>query len=635
MFLLIINVVYNYAGEKTSGPDRVNEGMDMLKLNTQVKFWCLILGCLYSTVALAVTGLDSSFGINGRLAVELGHKSNGYAVLVQPDGKIVMAGSSGRSGDLNFSLLRFHPDGSLDQSFNGDGSVLTSLSDGDDEALALALLADGRIIAAGYSHNGKDRDFAIVCYHQDGTLDRSFGDRGVVLTSIGNGNEEIAAIVVGESNTITVAGSTEGTAGRIVAVARYFINGELDRSFGEHGISLIGVGEDASAEGIFQRSDGSLVVSGSTLNAQKSSFLLVGLDRHGTLDPDFGHNGVAVASESFAPSEGYSLAFDDQGKIYMAGAVGLPGSRDSALFRFSPQGEPDTTFGEHGVMITKTSSEDDVLYSVSVSRHEVAAGGFTTADGKRQMLLLSYPLEGEVIVETEQEPVFHVVSESETDDTAGQEPIYKSKTRFLIRKLQMWNNRLRIHDLQISDSIADPSVSVPSRKDSHHETNASSVESHPHHSRITDGTMRFSLLRFAGQIGRFFIPQAMAAPGVQKDPSDQDRLTAPKIFTTSFSEGSPLVLQLPQTGMAISLSSEPQRELRQAQWWRPVSRQRSLSTASLILQVDATGVSQRSCPQRSRRLPSPAVVKSMLNSRKKLSVVGWSSVFIPDRSTRT
>ncbi|NLX18654.1 MAG: hypothetical protein GXY53_05145, partial [Desulfobulbus sp.] len=208
--------------------------MDMLKLNTQVKFWCLILGCLYSTVALAVTGLDSSFGINGRLAVELGHKSNGYAVLVQPDGKIVMAGSSGRSGDLNFSLLRFHPDGSLDQSFNGDGSVLTSLSDGDDEALALALLADGRIIAAGYSHNGKDRDFAIVCYHQDGTLDRSFGDRGVVLTSIGNGNEEIAAIVVGESNTITVAGSTEGTAGRIVAVARYFINGELDRSFGEH-----------------------------------------------------------------------------------------------------------------------------------------------------------------------------------------------------------------------------------------------------------------------------------------------------------------------------------------------------------------------------------------------------------------
>lgn len=509
----------------------------MLKVHTQVKWWCLILGCLYSTVAVAVTGLDTSFGVNGRLAIELGHRNNGYAVLVQPDGKIVMAGSSGKSGDLNFSLLRFHPDGSLDPSFDGDGSVLTSLSDGDDEALALALLDDGRIIAAGYSYNGKDRDFAIICYRQDGSLDRSFGDRGVVLTAIGNGNEEITAVVVGESNTITVAGSTEGTVGRIVAVARYFINGELDRSFGEHGISLIGVGEDASAEGVLQRSDGSLVVSGSTLQQQKSSFLLVGLDRYGTLDPGFGHNGVTVAPEHFDPSEGYGLAFDDKGRIYVAGAVGSPDNRDSALFRFTPQGELDTSFGEQGAVITGMSSEDDVLYSVSVSKHEVAAGGFTTDAGTRQMLLLSYPLETEIVAETKQQPVFRIVSQDNTDDTSVQESSYKSKTRLLIRQLQMWNNRLRIHDLQISDSITSPSALVPAVKRARHGTILSSVENRPLYFRCTDGTMALRLSGYVQQISHFLLPQAMAAPGMQSNPSERETFAAPKVFSTSFSEG--------------------------------------------------------------------------------------------------
>ena len=106
-----------------------------------------------------------------------------------------------------------------------------------------------------------------------------------MLTSIGNGNEEITAVVISPSDRITVVGSTEGTAGRVLVTARYFANGEPDDAFGEQGISLIAVGADASAEGILEREDGTLVLSGSFEEQKKSSAMLGGSVRMVRLIP--------------------------------------------------------------------------------------------------------------------------------------------------------------------------------------------------------------------------------------------------------------------------------------------------------------------------------------------------------------
>ena len=124
----------------------------------------LIFSCAAVLPAEAVSRLDSSFGLNGRVAIELGIRNSAHAVLVQPDGKILLAGSSSKGTALNMSLVRFNKDGILDTSFNNDGSVIISAAIGDDEVLALGLLSDGRIVAVGYSHNGANRDFALVCY---------------------------------------------------------------------------------------------------------------------------------------------------------------------------------------------------------------------------------------------------------------------------------------------------------------------------------------------------------------------------------------------------------------------------------------------------------------------------------------
>lgn len=494
-----------------------------------VGIW-ILLEFFWSAPVSAVTRLDAGFGLNGRVAVELGANNSGHAVLVQPDGKIVVAGSSSKGNALNFSLLRFHPNGSLDTTFNGDGSVITSLSPGNDEALALGLLSDGRILAAGYMHNGKDRDLAMICYRRDGTLDTTFGDAGVLLTAIGNGNEEIAALTINASDMITVVGSTEGTAGRILVAARYYGNGEPDTTFGEQGISLVGVGEDASAEGVFEREDGTLVISGSYEEQKKSSAMLVALNGDGTVDVGFGEKGVAVPTSDFVASEGYGLAVDSIGQIYVAGSVGLPGERETALFRFTSHGMADPDFGEKGVVVTKISKEDDVLYDVDVGKGGVAASGFTTDAGTRQFLLLEYSpnvYTAEATVDGRK-----TVTDLE-DDTAEaasiQEVWVNGNTRIQLRRLQLWENEVQIRDLQISDSLSGASAFLQPLREPFSPSGIA---------RPTDDTLVDRVLAGAGgRLGFFFLPEAHATEGSLAESSGPGPAFSSRVITTTFSEG--------------------------------------------------------------------------------------------------
>jgi uncharacterized delta-60 repeat protein len=467
----------------------------------------------------AAPRLDTTFGLNGRVAVELGARSSGHAVLVDPDGKIVIAGSSSKANALNFSLLRFHKNGSLDTSFNEDGSVITSLSIGDDEVLALGRLSDGRIIAAGYSHNGTDRDLAMVCYRQDGALDLNFGDRGVVLTSIGNGNEEITALTINSSDRITVVGSTEGTAGRVLVVARYFSNGEPDITFGEQGISLIGVGEDSSAEGILERKDGTFVISGSYEEKKKSSMMLVGLTGNGMVDVGFGEKGVAVPVGSFAASEGYGLTVDGDGMIYVAGSVGTPGKRDAALFRFTSNGKADAGFGDQGVAVTAISEEDDVLYGVDAGRNGVVASGFTTDAGTRQFLLNSYPPD-----DSAESVAGNGWSVSAGNANAAWEPApiqevrVNGNTRVQIRRLQVIDFPFINSVVRYSPEL--PLPGMPQFNSGFYPVNASADR----------------LLATAGRrIGNFFLPAAHATAGIGAEA--MGGTSEPRSITTTFSEG--------------------------------------------------------------------------------------------------
>ncbi len=356
-----------------------------------------LLLCCFAWVSsiCAAPQLDESFGLAGKVAIELGKQNNANAIILQPDDKIVVAGSTSPGEARNFSLLRFNADGSLDQSFNGQGAMVTSISLGNDEALALGLLPDGRIVAAGYSENGHNRDFALVCYFPDGHLDKSFGVNGVVKTPVGGGNDEITSLLITREGAIVVAGSVEGRNGTVLAAARYLADGELDASFGEQGVSLVGLGRQSRAEGLAEEPEGSIVLSGTYSDQHASSLMLVRISKDGLFDASFGQGGVAVPGGSLLFSEGYRVTVDEKGRLYVAGAAGEPGHRDTALFRFLPDGIPDPDFGTEGVVINRVSDEDDVLYDVLVNERGVVGTGFASEAGVRKFLLASYTTENE------------------------------------------------------------------------------------------------------------------------------------------------------------------------------------------------------------------------------------------------
>ena len=425
--------------------------------------WILVLVAIVCNLAEASTQLDSSFGLNGRVAIELGQRNGGHALMAQQDGKVIVAGASSgtQSGAMNFALLRLNQDGSLDTSFAHEGSAVTSYVPGDDEALAIARLADGRIIAGGYSFNGTDRDFALACYGANGRLDYSFGTDGATLTSIGNSHEEITALVVDDSDRIVVVGASEGTAGRILVAARYLATGFLDRSFGEQGVSLIGLGRDANAEGILLRKDGSLIISGSYIDQGRQVAMLVGLKADGVLDTNFGQQGVANVSRSFTVSEGYGLAEDQNGLIYLAGSVGEAGKRDAALFRFTGGGILYFAFGENGAKIFCQSPEEDVLFGVVAENGAISGAGFTHQQDKQQVLLVSLvPMAANAA---------DVPAPNEALENAPiQEVRINGNTRVQIRKLQTWSSDLLLHRMQLLKSIlSEPSaqsLSAPAKE---------------------------------------------------------------------------------------------------------------------------------------------------------------------------
>src|SRR3989442_919160 len=123
--------------------------------------------------------LDATFGTGGRVLTDFGGGAEAGAVVLQADGKIVVAGGF---GGAFFALARYNADGTLDPSFGSEGRVFTNFG-GRDGARALALQADGKIVATGFTSSdfGTRRRFALARYNPDGSLDRqvvtSFADR--------------------------------------------------------------------------------------------------------------------------------------------------------------------------------------------------------------------------------------------------------------------------------------------------------------------------------------------------------------------------------------------------------------------------------------------------------------------------
>ncbi|MEW5879761.1 MAG: hypothetical protein AB1761_04885 [Pseudomonadota bacterium] len=297
--------------------------------------------------------LDTTFGSGGKVVTAIGGSDEAYALALAPGGKIVVAGTAWSITGRYVALARYNADGTLDSTFGSGGKVVTAIGIGSANAAAhaVALAPDGRIVVAGFSHNGTNYDFALARYNTDGTLDASFGSGGKVLTAIGSGNDYAYALALAPDGKIVVAGTSHNGTSHDFALARYNADGTLDASFGSGGRVTTPIGpNDDEAYTLALAPDGKIVVAGKSHDGMKFDFALARYNVNGTLDATFGNGGKVVTAfgSGTETEEAIALALAPDGKIVVAG-TGFNGTNyDFALARYNADGTLEATFGNGG-----------------------------------------------------------------------------------------------------------------------------------------------------------------------------------------------------------------------------------------------------------------------------------------------
>jgi uncharacterized delta-60 repeat protein len=409
-----------------------------------------LLALFVATAAGAVTDRDLSFGTAGIVTTDLGADGAAHAVVVQPDGKIVVAG--GRNTGTRFdpddwALTRYDARGALDPTFGDGGRVIADLGTDSENVTAAAVGPGETILVAGHS-----RPHAVLGrFRADGTLDPGFGSGGVVRTDFGAVGLQFD-LVVQPDGRIVVAGDSNGRValarflpdgapdptfgdggksvtgwpdlfasprsvalqpdGKIVVAGsagcfpcrglllRYGTNGHLDETFGEAGRVLTSFGGDYDSwNDVAVQPDGKIVTTG--LGARESGRVSDGfaLARHtanGSLDATFGTGGTAIVLRTGAldgPAMPYALTVQPDGRIVVAGGVWRYPSRSNfAVVRLLADGTPDPTFSGDGLAEDGTANQHDFLTALALDPDGriVAAGSSGTIFFDRQTSLRDF-----------------------------------------------------------------------------------------------------------------------------------------------------------------------------------------------------------------------------------------------------
>jgi len=278
---------------------------------------------------LAAGVLDSSFGTGGIVTTSVGSGMQGYSdVSIYPNGNTVAAGTT-VVADYDFVVARYaEANGALDTTFNGTGVVTTDLGMWE-FGNALVVQGDGKVVVAGRSGlTGPGYHIAVVRYTASGALDANFGTGGVVTTSIGS-YAVAYAMALQPDGKIVIAGMGNGGG---LAVVRYTTAGALDASFGGDGVvttTLCNEGFDLAIQ-----DDGGIVVVGHTGGDDAEDLAIVRLRSDGALDVVFDSDGVATLDVSGDTDLAFALALQADGKIVVAGSGESGDESDIVLARY-------------------------------------------------------------------------------------------------------------------------------------------------------------------------------------------------------------------------------------------------------------------------------------------------------------
>jgi len=345
--------------------------------------------------------LDEGFGDGGKQLLDVDVRANyGQSVTVQPDGKIVVGGYSldGFSRS-DFLLIRLHADGRLDEGFGDTGKRLVDGGSGHDFGQSVMLQPDGKIVLAGRSFNGSDFDFSLIRLNANGSLDESFGSSGKRLLNVNGVLDYGQSVILQPDGKIVVAGYSFHASNKYdFSLIRLNTNGSLDQGFGNGGRLLLDVGGNDYGESVIVQPDGKIVLAGYSLNASnKTCFSLIRLNANGSLDQGFGDKGKLLLDAGSGHDSGKSVILQPDGKIVVAGhsLIGYDKS-DFLLIRLNANGSLDQGFGDGGKRLLDVDGGDDYGQSVILQPDGkiVVAGSSRSASNKYEFSLIRLNADG-------------------------------------------------------------------------------------------------------------------------------------------------------------------------------------------------------------------------------------------------
>jgi uncharacterized delta-60 repeat protein len=364
--------------------------------------------------AAAPGQLDPSFGAGGTVIIEFPSSYSGArAVAVQADGRIVAAGFAHTNDSIisDFALTRYDASGALDPTFGTGGKVRTDFGGRFDEALAVAVHLDGRIVVAGNSSDASGSDMAVARYNSDGTLDPTFDGDGLALVDFGNEASARAVALQPDGKVVLAGWATQPVGGGCCvsdfALARLTTAGAPDTSFDGDGRVVTDFlpgtdnGHDA-AQAVLVQADGRIVAAGSGVAGGTSvDFAVARYLPDGSLDPTFSNDGLVTTDFVGYFDEIRDLAVDTGGRIVTGGqSCEFPGNADEVcdfgLVRYTSDGSLDRRFGRQGRVRTDLGGDvgEGIRGVVVQADGRIVAAGDTSGPGGSDLGLTRYRADG-------------------------------------------------------------------------------------------------------------------------------------------------------------------------------------------------------------------------------------------------
>lgn len=266
---------------------------------------------------------------------------------------------------LKIRVSRLTDDGTLDATFGSSGSTMLDFLVGvdignlrEDQTIALALQPDGRILVAGSTpRGGTDWDFVVARLNSDGALDRTFSDDGIATVDYnlpgGDSDDRLGAMTLDAQGRVVLAGVAPSGTGLNAAVARLRSDGSLDPTFSDDGRAVVApTAGNASVTSVATQGDRLLVSGYTQYGWMNADFAVFRLTDGGNLDPSFGSNGRQEIGFSTGNTEDHARALAVQtwdSRIVLAGYTAQPGGgKDFAVARLTADGQLDTGFDDDG-----------------------------------------------------------------------------------------------------------------------------------------------------------------------------------------------------------------------------------------------------------------------------------------------